>query len=252
MRSQVIWGAGIGVSVLLALIMLPGKAKQVQDTLQVSVERNLAAAGYSRLNPIVDGQTVLIARDGLSSQDQAVITRTLLRTDGPGGFWSGPVMAVQFTDDLTPNARPDMPRLAAALSPSAPETSLAQCQDDLIAAQKGRDIAFRFGGFRLAPEADPVLDDLYASLGRCPVRVIVVVSGHTDAAGDAETNRLISAERARVVAQSLVDRGWPFARIRSEGKGEVDPIASNDNALGRSKNRRVVLSLVAAGSGGGT
>ncbi|MFN3229138.1 MAG: OmpA family protein [Asticcacaulis sp.] len=251
MRSQVIWGAGIGVSVLLALIMLPGKAKHVQDTLQVSVERNLAAAGYGRLNPVVDGQTVLISRSGLSTQDQATITRTLLRTDGPGGFWSGPVMAIEFTDDLTPNAQPEMPRLAVAHS-AAPTDPIAQCQADLVAAQKDREIAFRFGGFRLAPETDPVLDDLYSALGRCPLRVVVVVSGHTDDRGDAETNRLISAERARVVAQSLVDRGWPFARIRSEGKGEAEPIADNKDALGRSKNRRVVLTLVAADSGGGT
>ncbi len=252
MRSQVIWGAGIGVSVLLALIMLPGKAKHVQDTLQVSVERNLAAAGYGRLNPVVDGQTVLISRAGLSNQDQAAISQALLRTDGPGGFWSGPVMAVQFTDDLTPNAEPVAPRLAMAHSDTGSKDPVAQCQAELVAAQKGREIAFRFGGFRLAPETDPVLDDLHAALGRCPVRVVVVVSGHTDDRGDAETNRLISAERARVVAQSLVDRGWPFARIRSEGKGEAEPIADNRDALGRSKNRRVVLTLVAADNGGGT
>ncbi len=69
----------------------------------------------------------------------------------------------------------------------------------------------------------------------------VVVEGHTDDRGAAEYNQRLSERRANAVARELVNRfGIPDARVSAVGKGEVDPIDTNDTAAGRAANRRVV------------
>jgi outer membrane protein OmpA-like peptidoglycan-associated protein len=54
-------------------------------------------------------------------------------------------------------------------------------------------------------------------------------------------NRELSQERASAVRSYLVSRGVDENRIRAEGRGEAEPIASNDDPEGRANNRRVEL-----------
>ena len=69
----------------------------------------------------------------------------------------------------------------------------------------------------------------------------VVVEGHTDDRGQASYNQQLSERRAQAVAAVLVNRlGIAASRVSSVGKGEEEPIASNDTAEGRAANRRVV------------
>ena len=65
-----------------------------------------------------------------------------------------------------------------------------------------------------------------------------------DSTGAAAFNRKLSENRARSVASHLVARGVPQASVTSVGLGSSDPIASNDTADGRAKNRRVELQIV--------
>ena len=65
------------------------------------------------------------------------------------------------------------------------------------------------------------------------------VEGYTDASGAVETNRKLSAERARSVVQYMKEQGLAEARMKSEGYGPANPVAPNDTADGRAKNRRV-------------
>lgn len=74
----------------------------------------------------------------------------------------------------------------------------------------------------------------------------VVVTGHTDSqpihSVRFPSNWHLSQERARAVAQLLVAT-LPAARVSSEGRADGEPIASNDTAEGRAKNRRVEITL---------
>ncbi|MCG6199891.1 phosphate ABC transporter substrate-binding/OmpA family protein [Psychromonas antarctica] len=65
----------------------------------------------------------------------------------------------------------------------------------------------------------------------------IVLMGFSDSLGDPEKNKNLSLLRASVVEQALIERGINVIAV--EGFGEQLPIASNHNALGRSKNRRV-------------
>ncbi|ARV07963.1 hypothetical protein BTO04_02885 [Polaribacter sp. SA4-10] len=73
----------------------------------------------------------------------------------------------------------------------------------------------------------------------------IVIYGYTDSSGSVEYNQALSAKRASSVKNYLTDKGIDIARIETKGLGVNDPIASNETAEGRSKNRRVEFAIVA-------
>jgi len=67
------------------------------------------------------------------------------------------------------------------------------------------------------------------------------VVGHTDSTGSNEANKALSDRRAESVKSYLMAQGVIDDRLSATGKGESEPIASNDNESGRASNRRVEL-----------
>ena len=75
----------------------------------------------------------------------------------------------------------------------------------------------------------------------------LVLEGHTDNVGNADANRKLSQRRAEAVKQILVEEmGIDADRVSAEGYGESQPIADNDTAEGRARNRRVESVLEAS------
>jgi OOP family OmpA-OmpF porin len=72
----------------------------------------------------------------------------------------------------------------------------------------------------------------------------VKIAGHTDARGAAAYNQALSLRRARSVREYFVGQGIAADRLEVEGHGESRPVADNDTAAGRERNRRVELSVV--------
>ena len=73
----------------------------------------------------------------------------------------------------------------------------------------------------------------------------ITIYGHTDNTGSASVNERISLQRAESVASYLESRGIKASRIHSEGKSFNNPVADNDTAEGRAKNRRVEVYVTA-------
>lgn len=73
----------------------------------------------------------------------------------------------------------------------------------------------------------------------------ITIFGYTDSTGSAEYNLKLSGERAASVKNYLVAKGLAASRFSVTGLGIADPIASNDTADGRSKNRRVEFAITA-------
>lgn len=67
--------------------------------------------------------------------------------------------------------------------------------------------------------------------------------GHTDSQGLESYNLKLSKDRANAVKTYLEKQGVEATRIIASGKGESEPIATNDTAEGRAKNRRVVFTV---------
>lgn len=71
-------------------------------------------------------------------------------------------------------------------------------------------------------------------------KTTVEIAGYTDSAGSAKYNQFLSQRRAESVARRLVNAlGIDDGRVSAVGYGEENPIASNETADGRAKNRRV-------------
>jgi outer membrane protein OmpA-like peptidoglycan-associated protein len=86
--------------------------------------------------------------------------------------------------------------------------------------------------------------NLAASLGKFPNTDILIV-GHTDAVGTADYNQALSQRRATSVSNYLIAQGVSASRLRTAGRGEMEPIATNDTDAGRQLNRRVEVAIVA-------
>jgi outer membrane protein OmpA-like peptidoglycan-associated protein len=75
-------------------------------------------------------------------------------------------------------------------------------------------------------------------------KTTIEVSGHTDSTGAAQYNQDLSQRRANAVAYILQQNGVMGQRMYVQGFGKTRPIASNANAAGRAKNRRVEIQII--------
>lgn len=105
-------------------------------------------------------------------------------------------------------------------------------------------IQFDFNKDTIKPESDHILDDIASILQNHPELTLIRVEGHTDIVGTAAYNQNLSERRARSVVRALVSRGVAPERLAWAGFGFTRPIATNETALGRAKNRRVEFVIV--------
>ncbi|WP_109799091.1 MULTISPECIES: OmpA family protein [Novosphingobium] len=104
-------------------------------------------------------------------------------------------------------------------------------------------VTFDVDSSAIRPSFRDVLDRIAQSLVQYP-NSLIDVYGHTDSTGSDAYNQALSERRARAVADYLISRGVGYSRIRSQGFGETQPIASNATEEGRSANRRVEIKIV--------
>lgn len=100
------------------------------------------------------------------------------------------------------------------------------------------DVLFGSGEAGLNEGVTPGLDRIAAFMEVYPERT-ATVEGHTDSVGRGDANLDLSQRRADAVKAYLVARGISATRIVASGMGEHMPIAPNDSASGRLRNRRV-------------
>jgi len=106
-------------------------------------------------------------------------------------------------------------------------------------------ILFDVNSADLRAAARQNLGDLAESLQEFEGTEVLVV-GHTDSTGAADYNQGLSERRAAAARTFLLGAGLDAARVRAVGMGETEPIASNDNELGRQENRRVEIAIFAS------
>ena len=88
------------------------------------------------------------------------------------------------------------------------------------------------------------LATLATSLEKYPNTDLMIV-GHTDATGPDAYNMTLSERRAAAASNYLAAQGVARARLRSTGRGEAEPLVSNDTEADRQKNRRVEVAIYA-------
>lgn len=123
-------------------------------------------------------------------------------------------------------------------TPSGVKVNQLGCPERKAIILKG--VNFAFNSAELTPESLTILDGVAEILSKHP-DLKVTIAGHTDSVGTADYNKKLSQRRAESVRNYLTSRGVNAANLTAVGFGEEQPIASNDEAEGRTKNRRVEL-----------
>jgi len=102
------------------------------------------------------------------------------------------------------------------------------------------DVLFDFNKYTLRPEAREKLAKISGIILSHP-GLKLEVDGYTDSIGTEEYNLKLSEQRAGAVRDYLTGQGLAGDNVTAMGFGKDNPVASNDNAAGRQKNRRVEL-----------
>jgi OOP family OmpA-OmpF porin len=134
------------------------------------------------------------------------------------------------------------PVVVPAEIPTYSKADPANEADKEVVGRKNWRLNFQSGSDRFTPDATKVLEELYDQT--VVTRTIVEINGHTDADGDAESNRELSRRRALAVRDYMTHRSpvsFPETRFRVMGFGEDAPLAANDTAANKAKNRRVEI-----------
>jgi outer membrane protein OmpA-like peptidoglycan-associated protein len=114
-------------------------------------------------------------------------------------------------------------------------------------------LLYDFDSDRVRAEAGTNLRNLAASLSKYPDTELLIV-GHTDATGSDDYNQALSLRRASAAMDYLIAQGVRPSRLHAAGRGELEPVATNDTDAGRQSNRRVEIAIFAdaAAKRGGT
>lgn len=103
-----------------------------------------------------------------------------------------------------------------------------------------QDILFATNSTSVSGSAQSDLRTLANSMNQYPNTTVNVI-GHTDNVGDAAFNFDLSQRRAQAVTSVLLNAGVSPSRVRSIGRGEDAPVATNLTGEGRQQNRRVEI-----------
>lgn len=115
-------------------------------------------------------------------------------------------------------------------------------QGDNIVLNMPNNVTFDSSSSTLKPAGANTLTGVAMVLKEYPKTAVNVV-GYTDSTGSQDLNMRLSQQRADSVASSLIVQGVEASRVRTQGMGPANPIASNSTAEGKAQNRRVEITL---------
>jgi OmpA-OmpF porin, OOP family len=149
---------------------------------------------------------------------------------GLGGACSHGVMLYETT-----------PVVVAANPPAPPPPAPVVVKEPIVVRDA---IHFDTNRDTIKQESLAVLDDVAKQIESHPELIKIRVEGHTDNVGKRDENLSLSRRRAIAVRQYLITRGISADRLLAEGYGPDNPISTNDNEVGRAKNRRVAFTVL--------
>ena len=130
--------------------------------------------------------------------------------------------------------------LASRLSGALGKVSATERTGRGLVVSLSGGILFETGKSALKTNAKVSLAKLSGILLMIP-NANIQVEGHTDSAGTEATNAKLSMDRASAVKDFLKSQGVEEARMSAKGLGSSQPVAPNETADGKAKNRRVEI-----------
>lgn len=105
-------------------------------------------------------------------------------------------------------------------------------------------LLFDFGEATIMKTNDGDLQQFAETLKQYPDTYVLIV-GHTDNVGSDAFNQKLSKKRSAAVSNRLASLGVSASRLKTQGKGETQPLVSNDTEANRAQNRRVEIAIYA-------
>jgi outer membrane protein OmpA-like peptidoglycan-associated protein len=129
---------------------------------------------------------------------------------------------------------------AAAMASLSKIAQVKEEQRGVVITLDGQ-VLFVTGKAELLPIARDRLNQVAQSLKELDDDKLVSIDGFTDSRGADDMNLKLSQDRANAVRDYLVSQGVKTEKLRALGRGEANPIASNETPEGRANNRRVEI-----------
>jgi len=117
---------------------------------------------------------------------------------------------------------------------------VSQTADNQLKLDIPSDISFATNRADIQANFRPILDRFAQTLVAHPATTVTII-GHTDSTGTDAINNPLSVNRASSTRDYLAARGVHPQRIAIDGRGAREPVATNDTAAGRARNRRVEI-----------
>jgi OOP family OmpA-OmpF porin len=117
-----------------------------------------------------------------------------------------------------------------------------RCQETLQRVTKAGVILFERASAEINATSHATLAELARTLKACP-SVTIEIEGHTDIEGAPDRNQRLSERRAQSVLQHLTGLGADATRLVAVGYGQDKPVATNETADGRARNRRIEFTV---------
>jgi outer membrane protein OmpA-like peptidoglycan-associated protein len=118
--------------------------------------------------------------------------------------------------------------------------SVTRLPGDIVKIVMTNQTAFDYNSSQIKPGFRTTMDKLSDVVIRYGKTALTIV-GHTDSKGSAQYNQDLSQRRAQSVADYFKSKDVNPARLTALGKGEAEPVASNNSESGRQANRRVEI-----------
>jgi outer membrane protein OmpA-like peptidoglycan-associated protein len=132
------------------------------------------------------------------------------------------------------------PAPAPASAPAAVPTPAPNLAGTVLLTIDGTQVDFNKPSWR--DDAEPLLDGLAVDLtSDAGEKIKISIEAHTDNIGSRSGNIAIGLDRAKAVREFLINQGISADRIAISSSGGENPVAPNNTALGRQKNRRIVI-----------
>ena len=152
---------------------------------------------------------------------------------------------------VTVGALSDKTAAAVAIANDRATTELASLHSgfdvkDLLFALNDSKVNFASDSAEVPETMAPFLKTAAADLKQLKTGNVLEIAGYTDNTGDAALNLALSQKRAEAVREAFIKYGANPDMLVAKGYGEADPIASNDTAEGRLKNRRIEYHVLKA------
>lgn len=164
--------------------------------------------------------------DGVvDSQDKCVDTLAGTKVDTNGCALDSDKDGIVDAQDICPN------------TPLGDEVNSDGCPKEVTL-----NITFANNSAEIQAESDEYLDT-YAEFLKKHTNYSANIVGYSDSRGNADYNKKLSYKRAKSVVDALLDRGVAASQLSYAGRGEENPIASNETAEGRAQNRRIEAEL---------